>query len=163
LKAWRKADSGQALAELPYVILLCCVLILLIVQPVVFLYTQMALGQIASGIGRIVATEDTAPSGSKEVLIRAYAADKLEGLPGGKAFRVPGTLRVEVKGSARSERIEVKVSVKQEPLPLMGLLLGAGFSQDLEVCGSAVTRGARVGVEGTPRSAPQSYGNVQAK
>ncbi|MCL2403855.1 MAG: hypothetical protein FWC86_06490 [Coriobacteriia bacterium] len=156
-----KGDRGQALVELPYVILLSCALVLLTVQPLVFLYTQMALGQIASGIGRIVATEAATPAGGREVLIRAYAADKLEGLPQGKAFRVPGTLRIEIAGDAQSEQIEVVVSVKQEPLPLMGLLLGAGIGEDIEVSGRAFTRGAQVGVEGTPRGAPQQYGNLR--
>jgi len=135
----------------------------MIVQPVVFLYTQMALGQIAAGVSRIVATEEATPAGSKDTLIRAYAADKLEGLPRGKAFRVPGTLRVEVTGNAKSEHIEVVVSVKQEPLPLMGFLLGVGINQDIEVSGRAVTRGAQVGVEGRPKDAPQTYGNVPTK
>ncbi|MCL2438231.1 MAG: hypothetical protein FWE48_00420 [Coriobacteriia bacterium] len=156
-----KREDGQALVELPYVIVLSCVLILLTLQPAVFLYTQMALGQIASGIGRIVATEDANPTGSKEILIRAYASDKLEGLPRGKAFRIPGTLRIDVAGDARSDQIEVVVSVKQEPLPLIGLLLGAGISQDVEVSGRAVTRGAQIGVQGTPKNAPQHYGHVQ--
>ena len=154
----RPNDSGQALAELPLVVLLICTLVLFLLQPVIFLYTQMTLGQVASGICRIVATEDTALTGSKERLIRAYAVDKLEGLPKGSAFRVPGTLRIEIKGNARSEHIEVVVSVKQKPLPLMGLLVGAGPGKDIEVSGRAATRGAQLGVEGSPRSAPQSFG-----
>ncbi|MCL2679977.1 MAG: hypothetical protein FWF11_00645 [Coriobacteriia bacterium] len=154
-----KRDRGQALVELPYVIVIVCVLILLTLQPVVYLYTQMALGQIASGLCRIVATEEAAGS-SRDLLLRSYAADKLEGLPRGKAFWVPGTLRIAVSGDATSEVIEVQVTVKQEPLPLTGLLLGAGINQDLEVTGRAVTTGARYGVLGTPQDAPQHFGFV---
>jgi len=154
----RPNENGQALAELPWVVLLICVLVLLLMQPVVFLYTQMALGQVAAGICRIVATEDVTPAGSTERLVRAYAIDKLEGLPKGSAFRIPGTLRIEIKGNSRSEHIEVIVSVKQKPLPLMGLLVGAGPDKDVEVSGRAVTRGAQLGVEGSPRSAPQRFG-----
>ena len=158
-----QSEKGQALVELPWIILFSCVLVLMMLQPMVFLCTQMALGQIASGVARIAATEETALTGSREVLIRAYAADKLEGLPRGSAFRVPGTLRVDVKGNAQSERIEVEVSVRQRPLPLMGILLGAGINQDVTVSGKAVTRGAHTAVEGTAKSAPQSYGNVPSR
>ena len=157
LAEMRHNERGQALAELPYVALLVCTLILLLVQPSIFLYTQMALGQIASGICRIVATEDATPTGSKERLIRAYALDKLEGLPKGEAFRVPGTLRIETKGNAQSEQIEVRVSVKQKPLPLMGLLVGAP-GKDIEVSARAVTQGTQLGVAGSPKSAPQRFG-----
>jgi len=163
LKHKLRCDKGQALVELPYVLLLACVLILLMVQPVIYLYTHMALGQIAAGISRIVATEDSMSGTSKEILLRSYAADKLEGLPRGRAFWVPGTLRIEVSGDANSEVIEVQVSVKQEPLPLMGLLLGAGINQDVEVTGRAVTRGTRIGVTGTPQDAPQQFGFVPGR
>jgi len=154
-----RGDSGQALVEAPFVIPIVCILVLMLVQPVATLYTKMVLGQTAAGICRIVATEDTVPSGSRERLIKAYAADKLEGLPSGRIFRVPGTLEVDVQGNAQSDLITVTVSVKQQPLPLMGLLVGAGRAGQLEVSGSASTRGARLGVEGNPRSAPQSYGS----
>jgi len=162
-KSAQKNEKGQSLAELPYVVLLTCLLVLMLIQPVIFLYTQMALGQVASGICRIVATEDSTLSGSKETLIRSYATDKLEGLPKGDAFRVPGTLRVDVSGNAKSERIEVTVSVKQKPLPLVGFLFtaatGTKAGADIEVSGRAATRGAQVGVEGSPKDAPQHFGN----
>ena len=124
------------------------------------LYTQMALGQIAAELTRIVATEEGTPSGSRETLLKSYVADKLESLPRGSAFRVPGTLRVSVSGNARSEHIEVKVSVRQKPLPLMGLLTGAGVNGDVEVTGRAVSSGAWVGVEGSPKTAPQTFGKT---
>jgi len=154
-----QGDSGQALVEAPFVIPLVCIVVLMLVQPVAMLYTKMTLGQIAAGICRIVATEDTTPAGSKERLLIAYSADRLEGLPSGRIFRIPGTLKVDVQGNAQSELITVTVSVKQQPLPLMGFLVGAGRTGQVEVSGSASTRGARLGVEGSPRSAPQSYGS----
>jgi hypothetical protein len=154
------AEDGQALVEVPYAVLLSCLLVLLAVQPVIFLYTQMTLSQIATGIGRIAATEEASPSESRERLIRSYAADKLEGLPKGKAFRIPGTLQIEIEGNAQSERIEVVVSLMQEPLPVVGLLFAAGRDGQREVIGRAATRGAQVDVEGTAQTAPQHYGNV---
>ena len=153
-------ERGQALAELPLVIVLVCVLALMLIQPLVYLYTKMALGQIAAELTRVVATEEGAPSGSREILLKSYVADKLESLPQGSAFRVPGTLRVTVSGDAHSERIEVQVSVKQKPLPLMGLLTGAGINGDIEVTGRAAGTGAWVGVEGSPQSAPQVFGKI---
>ena len=162
-----KSDSGQSLAELPYVVLLTCLLVLMLIQPVIFLYTQMALGQVASGVCRIVATEAATPSGSKDRLIRSYAIDKLEGIPKGDAFRIPGSLKIDISGNAKSEHIEVVVSVKQKPLPLMGFLLKAGTGtkagQDIEVSGRASTRGAQRGVEGSPKDAPQNFGNPKKK
>ena len=154
-------ERGQALVELPFIILLLCVLALLLIQPVVYLYTQMSLGQIASELTRVVATEGQTPAGSGEILLRSYAADKLEGLPQGNAFRVPGTLRVTVSGNARSECIEVQVSVMQRPLPLMGLFVGAGLRGDVEVTGRAMSSGAWCGVEGTPQDAPQIFGKTE--
>ena len=159
----RLSEKGQALAELPYVVLVSCLLILMMLQPAVFLYTQMALGQIASGVARIAATEETTLTSSKERLIRSYVADKLEGLPKGSAFRIPGTLRVDVKGNAYSERIEVEVRVDQKPLPLMGPLMGVGVNESVTVTGKAVTSGTRIGVEGTAKNAPTVYGNVPPK
>ena len=159
----RQSEKGQALAELPYVVLVSCLLILMMLQPAVFLYTQMALGQIASGVARIAATEEATLTSSKERLIRSYVADKLEGLPKGSAFRIPGTLRVDVKGNAYSERIEVEVRVDQKPLPLLAPLMGVGVNGNVTVTGKAVTSGTRVGVEGTAKNAPTVYGNVPAK
>lgn len=154
-------DKGQALVELPYAIVLICMLIILLVQPVIFLYTRMVLGQVAAGVCRIVATEAQTPAGSKEIMMNSYAADKLQSMPNGKAFYVKGSMRIEVKGNAKSEQIEVTVSVKQEPLPLMGLFVNAGLAGDVTVSGTARARGAQVGVQGSPRSAPQTYGFVE--
>ncbi|MCL2525519.1 MAG: hypothetical protein FWE46_00485 [Coriobacteriia bacterium] len=157
---WRD-DSGQALAELPVVVILVCIVIMMLLQPVATLYTKMALGQVAASVARVVATETADVSGSREIALSAYAQEKLEGLPAGAAFRVPGTTRVHIQGNARSELIEVVVSVRQQPLPLMGLLVGAGMQGDLEVRGRARTKGAQVGVVGSPRGAPQSFGYVK--
>jgi hypothetical protein len=154
-------ESGQALAELPFVIVLVCLLALLLVQPVVQLYTKTVLGQVAAELTRVVATEGQSLGGSREVLLKAYAADKLEGLPKGSAFCVPGSLRVQTGGSARSKRLEVQVSVRQQPLPLMGLLTGAGVNGSVEVTGRAVAEGAWCEVQGLPQDAPQVFGMVE--
>ncbi|MCL2379231.1 MAG: hypothetical protein FWC81_00370 [Coriobacteriia bacterium] len=156
----RQNEKGQALAELPWVILIMCVLILMMIQPAIYLYTQMTLGQVAVGIGRIVATKDEETGHGQDGLLHSYAADRLAGLPRGDAFWIPGTLQVEVSGNSRSEVIEVSVSLKQEPLPLMGFLVGASINQNVEVTGHAVVRGTQQGVEGTPQNAPQQFGFV---
>jgi len=161
LRRFTSDERGQALAELPFIVVLVCVLALLLIQPMVQLYTRMALGQIAAELTRVVATEAQDPAGSRETLLKSYAADKLESIPHGNAFRIPGTLKLSVSGNARSERIEVQVSVKQRPLPLMGLLVGAGLRGDVEVTGRAITKGAWLGVEGSPGSAPQVFGKTE--
>ncbi|MCL2605955.1 MAG: hypothetical protein FWD93_01560 [Coriobacteriia bacterium] len=153
-----KQDSGQALVELPYVILLTCILIFVVVQPALYLYTQMALGQIAAGVCRIVATEPQNISGKRDTVIRAYVADKIESLPDARVFRIKESIDVQVVGNANSQKIEAVVSVDQVPMPLMGLLLKAGVNKPVKVSGRASTHGAHIGVEGSPQSAPQSFG-----
>lgn len=154
------SERGQSLAEVPIAILLACILVLMVVQPVIYLYTQMTLAQVAAGICRIVATEEDTPAGRKETMIRMYATDKLKSLPQGRAFYLAGTLRIEIEGNAKSEQIKVSVFVKQEPLPLMGLLSKTDSSGQVMSKGMAKTRGAHRGVEGSPHSAPQTYGFI---
>jgi Tfp pilus assembly protein PilE len=153
-----RSERGQALVELPFVVVLVCVLSLVLLQPLVQLYTKMVLGQVAAGLCRVVATQGEEVAGTQQVLLSAYAADKLEGLPKGSAFYQPGSLRVEVSGAAHTERIEVQVSVRQTPLPLIGFLWGGKGRGSTTVTGRASATGAWRGVSGTPESAPQTFG-----
>jgi hypothetical protein len=153
-------DSGQALAEAPFVVMVLCALVVVLLQPLALLYTKMVVGQVAADLTRVVACSEDAHAGS--VLLKAYAADKLEGLPKGSAFVVPGTLQVAVSGNARTARVQVTVSVEQEPLPLFGFLGGSGVSsrRAVKVIGTATAVGALSEVSGTPADAPQAFGMV---
>ncbi len=139
-------DRGQALTEAPVIITVLCVLSLILLQPVVTLYTKMVLGAAAASLCRVVATEAggrDAASGQR--LLWTYAEGKIAGLPRGSAFQIPGSLRVEVSGDAYADKVSVQLSLSQKTLPLLGLLVGAGSNGSVEVSAEAHSVGAFAG------------------
>jgi hypothetical protein len=152
-------EYGQALAELPVVVLVLCVLALLLLQPLAMLYTKMALGQVAAELSRVAACAGTATVPADEKALTVWAADKLEGLPKGSAFMMPGSLKVSVSGDAHSTEVKVRVSVRQKPLVLPAFF-GRSSGGTVEVSGHASAPGTLLDVEGEPASAPQVFGKT---
>jgi len=146
-------ERGQALVEAPVVILTLCLLTLILFQPVVTLYTRMVLGAGAASLCRVVATEsalldgdgDSGDGGASARLLKTYAAGKIAGLPRGSAFQIPGSLKVDVSGDAHGAHIQVRLSLMQKALPLLGLLVGADKRGQVEVSAEACSVGALAG------------------
>ncbi|MCL2333135.1 MAG: hypothetical protein FWC54_06625 [Actinomycetia bacterium] len=143
-------ERGQALTEAPVVIVTLCLLILILFQPVVTLYTKMVLGAAAASLCRVVATDTTSSSGEDAAaggrLLQTYAEGKIAGLPRGSAFQVPGSLRLEVSGDAYAAEVHVRLSVSQKTLPLLGLLVGARRDGTVEIAAEARSVGALAGI-----------------
>jgi hypothetical protein len=138
-----------------------CALALILMQPLVTLYTKMMLGHAAAELSRVVATAQNAPDSKDSGVLTAWAADRLEGLPKGRAFMLPGSLKVSVSGTAHSDVVYVKVSVRQEPLPLFAVLATLTGKRSVEVSAQASAAGALCGVEGSPAAAPQVFGKTE--
>jgi len=136
------------LVEAPVIIMTICVLVLILFQPVVTLYTKMVLGAAAASLCRVVATEDPGSEGdasSRDRLLQAYTQGKIAGLPQGTAFQIPHSLQMEVTGDAYADQVTVRLSLDQKALPLLGLMVGAGHNGTVEVSAEARSVGALVG------------------
>ncbi len=145
-------DRGQALAEAPIVVIVLCCLLLMLFQPIAMLYTKMVLGQTAASLCRTLATDDEGHD------LKAYAQSKLEGLPQGSAFQVPGSLEVRTSGGPSTPEVRVEVSLKQRPLPLMGFLVGTNTQGLITVTGKASCPGTRTNSTQSPEFEYPSLG-----
>ncbi|MDR1775464.1 MAG: hypothetical protein LBS17_03280 [Actinomycetes bacterium] len=151
-------DAGFSLVETPLVVLCVCLLCLILLQPVVTCYTRLCLGQVAGELARIVATDPAGADNDAQTRYKVWAADRLTGLPEGSAFRVAGSLQLQVQGDPGADTVKVTLSLRQKPLPLVGLFGGHASGDTVEVSASALSTGAQHAVEGSPATAPQTYG-----
>jgi competence protein ComGC len=156
-----RSDSGQALTELPIAVLIASVVIIFLLQPITSMYTKMVLGQTAASAVRIVAAQSEEGLSASESTLKPYVADKLQSLPKGEFFWIPGSLKVELIGGPSSDLVRVRISLQQRPLPLIGMFLGKGAGGKIEVSGEASGKSAFSELDGSVLEAPDTYGCVQ--
>ena len=159
------ADSGQALLEAPVVILLTVMLVLILLQPAVWLYTKALLNGAAGAACRVAATDDYTFGGGKQnhdLTIQNWVIDrKLSSLPKAELFQASSP-EVDVKGDIH-DWVTVRVSVRQKPLPLIGTLFAkatVGLDADgmVTIVSTARVPGAMRGIAGTQDAASGVYG-----
>lgn len=168
LLAYLRGDRGQALVEAPYVIVITCVLVLILLQPAIWLYTKMMCNSAAGSLARMAVTDvdlgswSIGDTSAHEGAVTEYVVDrKLVGLPQGEYFQ-NGTPEVLV--TPGRDWVTAKVSVRQKPLPLVGLMaepLGMAGSDGLvTITGECGAPGALRGIDAEfgPNSAPYWYG-----
>lgn len=160
-----RSESGQALVEAPVVIVLTIMLVLILMQPAIWLYTKAMVNGAAGAACRVAATDDMSFGGGKayhDLTIKRWVIDrKLTALPKAELFQT-GTPEVLITGDAKSW-VVATVTVKQKPLPVIGTLFAAattGLDSDgmVTVCGKAQVPGALRGIAGSQSGSSGTYG-----
>lgn len=117
-------DAGQATVEAAITTLFFFGIIILLVQPTIWLYTRMVMGSAAGETARVVATRTPDMS---ERAIGLYALRRLQAVPPVSYFRVDDGSemegwKVDLAGGPDAEWATVTISCKQQPMPFLGLI-----------------------------------------
>lgn len=131
MTAWTKRslhdESGQATVEAAFLLPVLLGLVLLLLQPGILLYDRMVMQHAAAAGCRVLAAQ---PSGDPDDVCRDYVLRRLGAVPPLDCFHVHGgecSWEVELAGGESSDTVQVSVSNKVKPLPLVGfsaVLLG---------------------------------------
>lgn len=135
-------DSGQVLAEAPFVIVTLCLMIFMLLQPVAYLSSKMMLGYATANLARIKTTDMSYGSSNHGALIEALVSDKLMALPRSSLFMVPGSLEVKTDGDPSSNTITVECSIRQKPLPFLRSILSTNDQGEMTLKARTALRGA---------------------
>lgn len=113
-------ESGQATVEAAFLLPVLLGLVLLLLQPGILLYDRMVMQHAAAAGCRVLATQ---PSGDPAGVCRDYVLRRLGAVPPLDCFHVHGggcSWEVELAGGESSDTVQVSVSNKVKPLPLVG-------------------------------------------
>lgn len=113
---------GQALVEAPFVIALATTMVLSLLQPSLTLMVRMVVGYTAGCLARVASTEQGTFQNKQETLT-TYVRHKLEVLPSSELFFRRNSLKVEVAEAGQTGLLQVRISVNQRPLPIVGRFL----------------------------------------
>lgn len=145
-------NSGQATVEAAFLIpVLCCVLLLLL-QPGIYLYDRMVMQAAASDACRLLATK-TSAAGDMSESARVFVLHRLGAVPQASIFHVHEgacSWDIQLQGDETSDEVSVTITNQLRPLPLIdavGSMLGftnsAGYLE-LKVMSSQSTQPAWV-------------------
>ena len=139
----KSAQRGQSTVEGAFLIPILLVLLLLLIQPSIFLYDRMVMQAAAAEGCRALATQSpSSPGGIKPY--EDYILRRLGSIPQQDNFHVHSTgcsWRIEMTGNEASEQVSVSITNELKPLPLfdvgaeaLGLTNGNGnFELTVEV------------------------------
>lgn len=145
---WIHNNSGQATVEAAFLIpVLCCVLLLLL-QPSIYLYDRMVMQAAASDACRLLATK-TSAAGDMTDAARAFVQHRLGAVPQTSIFHVHEgacSWDIQLEGDESWGGVSVTITNELRPLPLIdaaGALLGftnASGNLHIEVSCSQATQ-----------------------
>lgn len=127
LQGWCQSEMGQASVEAALVLPTVLLLIALLVQPAMMLYTRCVMAHTAAETCRLMSTtasSDTIMSDAR----REYVLRRLSAVPDLPLFHVGGQegWDVEMEGSTSSHQARVRITGRVRPLPVIGLLMAFG-------------------------------------
>lgn len=139
------SESGQSTVEAAVLLPLLFVVLGLIIQPVLLLYTQCIMNATANECCRLVAT-----STSDDASIRAYMERRLSAIPPLDIFHVDKEWELEWSSSDSGEA-QVHIVNHVRPLPLIGITAGlihtiaedGTILQQAKACASAIPEWTR--------------------
>ncbi len=143
-----KEEQGQATIESALLIPVLFILLLLLIQPGIILYTHMVMKSAASEACRLIATSTDA-AGSNQDAYRAFVLRRLGAVPPQDNFHIHNdacSWDIEIEGNEGSEQVRVTIKNRLKLLPLfdagVGLLgvLGSDGTYHQEVSVSAETQ-----------------------
>lgn len=112
------ADAGQGTVEAAFTIPVVFLLLLLLLQPGIYLYDRTVMEGAAAEGCRILAT-----AGADEAdLVEEYVLRRLGAIPQADLFHVHGgscSYEVELNGNETTDAVSVTVSNRLRPLPLL--------------------------------------------
>lgn len=118
------SESGQATIEAAVLLPVLFVVLGLIIQPALLLYTQCVMNAAASEGCRLVATNT-----NDDASVRAFVERRLSAIPAIPAFHSGSTWELEWS-SASSGEATVRIVNHAEPLPLLGITAGLAGALD---------------------------------
>ncbi|MCL2491488.1 MAG: hypothetical protein FWE87_01900 [Coriobacteriia bacterium] len=110
---------------------------------------------VSADLCRVICADDSISN----ALLTGYANDRMQTLGQGRAWRIPGSLKVTVSGSKRDE-VAVTVEIAQQPLPLIRTISVGLVPAQVQISSTSRARGTFHEVEGEPNGAPYRFGNV---
>lgn len=127
---WLKSGcEGQGTVEASFALPVLLALVVLVIQPGVYLYDRMVMQSAAEEGCRLLATSDE--QGCDGSSVRSSVIHRLLAIPCEEHFHVreaDGGWMVSLEGSAASSEVAVEISTRVKPLPLIylgGRALGA--------------------------------------
>lgn len=118
-----RQEEGQALVETPIIIGILTCMVFMLIQPCLTLITRVMVGYATASLARVEATSSTATVQNAESVYRQYIQHKLNALPKSDYFYLPSSLDVVTGAGSDASKREIEISVKQQPLPIVGALL----------------------------------------
>lgn len=162
-------DCGQALVEAPLVLVITMMLVLVLIQPAVMLYTHALANGAAAAACRIAATDDFSFGGgaaAHQAAIESWVIErKLAALPKTGLFQAK---KPEVAVAKSGDWVTVTVTIKQKPLPLVSTIF-ATTKRDKQRGGlitieaQAKAPAALMGVSGSQSDDSGTYGQPRSR
>lgn len=124
------SDSGQAAVEAAFLLPLILIVMLLLLQPTIFLYNRAVMNAAASEGCRLLATAPSARNqGEKHI---GFIKRRLGAVPPLDIFHVhaPCSWAITFEGDESSSEVSVKIENKIKPVPLVGSLWSVGLDRD---------------------------------
>lgn len=118
----RGGCGGQGTVEAAFALPVLLALMVLAVQPGIYLYDRMVMQSAVEEGCRLLATSDG--QGCDEASVRSSVTHRLLAIPSEEHFHVreaDGGWDVAVEGSAASSEVGMEISTKVRPLPLIDL------------------------------------------
>lgn len=118
-------ESGQASVEAAALLPVTMLVLGMLLQPTLMLYTRAVMQQAAAEGARVLATRE--PGGvADDEACRAYVRRRLSAVPDLGAFHVGGSdgWEIALSGDASGGEVSVEVEGRMRPLPLVGVLAG---------------------------------------
>lgn len=145
------ADGGQALAEVPVVVVATVLLTLTLIQPALSLIAKIVVSQAARESARVAATCRDGGDPSADELLQVFARERVSILGAVPALMVPNSLSIQREGTTRAAMVSVRIQIKQRPLPIVGWVFSRG-APEITIAASAQAPGGESWVQdGSPR------------
>lgn len=142
-----QGESGQATLEAAFLLPFVLLILLLLLQPAILLYTEAVMNSAASETCRLLLTRPAV--GGAEEAYRGYATRRLAAIPPVDMFHVHGpcSWSIELTGDELSETVSVSIANRIRPLPLVGGVWTSKSKLDADGC---IVRRVKVSAAGRP-------------
>lgn len=114
-------DGGQSTVEAAFALPILLIIVLLLVQPGLYLYDRMVMQSAAAEGCRLLATGASGQTSSDESC-EAFIRHRLSSIPQHECFHVHDpacTWRIELTGGESNRDVSVRISTEVKPLPLI--------------------------------------------
>ncbi|MGI6230054.1 MAG: TadE/TadG family type IV pilus assembly protein [Tractidigestivibacter sp.] len=122
-----RGQRGQATVEAAALIPVMMVVLALLMQPAMLLYTRSVMSGAAAEAARLAST---ASVDERDELCRSYVLRRLEAVPSVSCFHAGGKEDWQVSTSVSGSSIRIEIVGHVRPLPLMGALAQAFSERD---------------------------------